>query len=88
MGGYSSGKEDAEVCVEFHEFDVLFTHAVLEHVAFVKDTDLLLDSLVGGGYIEIECLFEEHSIFFCSGSKFICRNNDMKLILPILKTVS
>jgi hypothetical protein len=39
-GGYSSGEEDAEVCVEFHEFDVLFTHAVLEHMAFVENTDL------------------------------------------------
>jgi hypothetical protein len=50
-GEYSSGEEDAKVCVEFHEFDVLFTHAVLEHVAFVENTNLLLTSFVMFGRV-------------------------------------
>ena len=58
-GEYSSSEEDAEVCVEFHEFDVLFTHAVLEHVAFVENTDLLLTSfgVLGRGTSKLNAFF-------------------------------
>jgi hypothetical protein len=43
MGKYSSGEEDAEIRFDLHEFDVLFTQTVLEHMAFIKDTHLQLD---------------------------------------------
>jgi hypothetical protein len=57
--GYGSGEEDTKVCGEFHEFDVLFTHAVLEHVSFVEYAD-----------IEIEFL-EPRTIFFRTSREFI-----------------
>jgi hypothetical protein len=58
-GWYRSGEKDAEVCGEFHEFDVLFTHAIFKHVSFIENA-----------HIEIEFL-EPPTIFLRACRKFI-----------------
>jgi hypothetical protein len=39
---YSSGQEDAEVGRQFHELNILFAHAILEHMPFIEDAHLPL----------------------------------------------
>lgn len=75
MREYRSSEKNTEICVEFHELDVLFTRAILEHMSFIKNADIELEAL------------QEQSIFFCASGEFICRNDNMKFVLAFLETV-